>query len=556
MERNEGERNWLEELLSGAGIDPSRLACAQSSRRPVVERNNPWQDADGIEEASRILGAARGGGKNPAQILVVTDIDDDPIARVQAAVQLARAALARGTDVLLVDADIRHVGLSRWLQDRDLDSEGLVDVLQYGASVAAARRASSLDGIDVLGVGSYRPDVGSIFTEDDLRRLHAQLRSSANLVIVVAPAYLADGRFQPMLREADSVVLSMHLDRGLSDSLGELLAHLGQCELPLGGVFLWAGPDDSERFVDDALLERSRVLPRMEAASPFPGRRPEPGEPVAEEESGSHATAPIPAAHEPDEPDPVDEGPSSVRISTERPRPGARRARSGSASSGLVRTVMSVIALGLVAFIVWWAVTWKSVEPTRPRIQPPDRPDASGPVAAGGAVDADVDTAKVAAALPGGGPEAPSDADPAPAGEETAEDATMAGVGRGTDAVQTSRDVEGILAAPVENAPGLAVEDDPVSGPVADPFEAGLRRQDGGDWALHLSSFTTEAEANAERAGLERQGYSAVVRPAVVKGRQWYRVLVGRFDTRAAAAEFREKAQEKFRSDWVGVVKR
>ena len=114
--------SWFDEVLKGSGINPARLARVDSTRRPVVERSNPWNDPDGIEEAGAVLQAARGKDPDPGQIVFVTDVDEDPIARVQAAVQLGRAAVARGIDILLVDADVRHVGLSRWLPDRDLDA--------------------------------------------------------------------------------------------------------------------------------------------------------------------------------------------------------------------------------------------------------------------------------------------------------------------------------------------------------------------------------------------------------------------------------------------------
>lgn len=563
MGRPDGGQGWFESALARAGIDASRLDRVESPRRPVVERSNPWQDADGIEAASRILMRARGSGDRLAQILFVTDVDDDPIARVQAAVQLARAAVARDLDVLLVDADIRHVGLTRWLQDRDLDAEGLVDVLQYGASVAAARRGSAIDGIDVLGVGSYRPDVASIFSAEDVRRLQAQLRASADLVIIVAPAYLADGRFQPLLGDADSVILSMHQDRSLADLLAQFLEHLARTEVPLGGAFLWAGPDDSERFVDDALLERSRVLPRADVASVFPGR----GQ-VPDSTTDAHADAAAPeAADEIEERghtapfEPVaeprshkqkkDDGPSSVRIRTERPRPGARsRSRGHGSGNGLVRVAMGVLALGIVAFVAWWAVTWKSVEPTRPRIQPPARQVAQpaapavGPAevaATGESLAASTDSAEVVL----DGPAAMA-ADAGPPPVEAIE-------------VETSRDAARLIDGPVQTAPDLvattpATTPQPV--PPADPFEAGLKRRGETGWALHISSFTTVAEAEVERASLERRGYSATVRPAIVKGRQWYRVLIGDYDSREQASGFRAQAQEKFHSDWVGVVKK
>jgi cell division septation protein DedD len=534
---------WFEEALTGAGVDPDAFAEVFSARRPVVERNNPWKDPEGIGDAGPIVESAVGRDDPAGRILFVTDVEDDPIARVQAAVQLSRAAVARGLDVLLVDADIRHVGLSRWLPDRDLDAEGLVDVLQYGASVAAVRRRSEIDGIDLLGVGSYRPDAAGVFGEEDLRRLYAQLRVSAGLVVVVGPARLDERHFHPMVGQADAVILSMHMDNSLA---GPLAAFLGALEPPLVGAFTWAGPDDHERFVDDALLERSRALPRASDESPFPGR----GSGATEEVQSEVPAASPELTPVPEDPElvvasapPDDEGPQSVRIRTERPRPGRR------GSSGVVRFAFIAVVVVIVGFVGWWVLTWQSVEPTQ---RPPQRPESGSsveqPVAeatptrqeagadpvGSSAGEAEIDEDGIAS---GDGPSAEPDvAEPGPSGEP--------------EVVETSRDADELLDQPVESA----VEDVPT--PVAqDPFEAGLARA-GSGWGLHLLSSTEGAEASAAQARYERQGYSAVVREATVKGRLWYRVIVGDFATKAEASGFREQAQEKFRVDWVGVVKK
>jgi cell division septation protein DedD len=508
----------------------------------VVERNNPWKDPDGIGETGPILDAALGTDAPVNRVVYVTDVEDDPIARVQAAVQLSRAAVARGIDVLLVDADIRHVGLSRWLPDRDLDAEGLVDVLQYGASVAAARRSSEIDGIDILGVGSYRPDAAGVFGDDDLRRLKAQLRVGAGLVVVVGPARLHDQHFHPLLGLADAVILSMHMDADQADPLADFLASL---ESPLVGLFTWAGPDDHERFVDDALLERSRALPPASAESPFPGRGSGVSAPLADEKPDSPEMVPITTPETEYAGDsgavaapPAGDGPQSVRIRTERPRPGTR-----GRSSGVVRFFFIAVAIVLVGFVGWWILTWQSVEPTRP---PAQRPAVQEPVAQ---VSPEQEPAP-GADLPGPGDEAATAADRT-SGQETAVESAEENAEEAAEpveAVETSRDAEELLAQPVETA----VQD--VSPPVReDPFEAGLGRE-GSGWGLHLLSSTDQGEASAAQARYERQGYSAVVREATVKGRLWYRVIVGDFATKAEASRFREQAQEKFRVDWVGVV--
>lgn len=544
-----GSRAWFDEVLGRSGIDASRVVRVDSPRRPAVQRSNPWEETDEIEAAAQILIAARGTGSESGHMIFVTDVEEDPAARVQAAVQIARAAVGQGLDVLMVDADIRQVGLSRWVPDRDLDAEGLVDILQYGASVAAARRPSVIDGIDVLGIGSYRPDVAGIFENDDLRRLCAQLRSSAGLIVVAGASRLTEGRFHPLIVEVDSVVVSMHFDSALAAPLGEFLDYIVGLKMPLAGMILWAGPDDAEQFVDEALLERSRVLPRAIIDSPFPGRgssapdslefdpglqSPEEGRvaaplPVAGDEPGEE-----PVVEPVDEPDP---GPTSVRIKTERVRPGSRR-KSG--SSGIFRGVMVAVGVVIVGFVTWWALTWQNAGPTRPRVQPPDRPVVAARSTESRGPDATLDPATPPLAGADGSTAAGDDAVNVDAGE----------------GVETSRDLDGLLAAPVESGPVLTGPEPEVPAAGIDPFEAALRRSTRSGWALHLFSFPDSMEAVTDSRGLRSDGYSVEIRGVKIKGRLWYRVLVGSFDTRGEASRYRLQAREKFGVDWVGVEKK
>jgi cell division septation protein DedD len=122
--------------------------------------------------------------------------------------------------------------------------------------------------------------------------------------------------------------------------------------------------------------------------------------------------------------------------------------------------------------------------------------------------------------------------------------------------VETSRDLDGLLAAPVENGPTLTGQkpDEPAAG--IDPFETALRRRKGTGWALHLFSFPDSMEAVTDSRGLRRDGYAVAIRGANIKGARWFRVLVGSFDTRGEASRYRRQAQEKFDIDWVGVEKK
>jgi cell division septation protein DedD len=69
-----------------------------------------------------------------------------------------------------------------------------------------------------------------------------------------------------------------------------------------------------------------------------------------------------------------------------------------------------------------------------------------------------------------------------------------------------------------------------------------------GAYQLQVSSFKTQAEADAFAAALRRRGHHAYVEPAQVKGRGlWYRVRIGPFKLRHAAVIYRQDFEAKER---------
>jgi cell division septation protein DedD len=233
-----------------------------------------------------------------------------------------------------------------------------------------------------------------------------------------------------------------------------------------------------------------------------------------------------------------DSGPKSVRIKTERVRPGSHRKNGG--SSSMIRGFMIVGVVAVVGFVVWWAMTTRSVEPTRPRVEPPERA-----VVAAQTVELEEPAGSVDSAIT----QTTGLSESTVVVDDTQE--TPPGEG-----VETSRDLDGLLAAPVESAPALAAQIPEEPAATVDPFEAAMRHQSKSGWALHWFSFPDSMEAVVEGRKLQREGYAVAVRGANVKGRRWYRVLVGDFDTRAAASKFQAQAREKFGVDWVGVAKK
>lgn len=343
MEDSSGtDRHWLDDRLQGVDSQDTGFTVVNSPLRPVVERGDPWKVDVRHHELKSFMEPLVDVGDGKARVAVMTDVEEDPVARVQTAVLLARRLAEKGRRVLMVDADVRHVGLSRWLPDRDLDAEGLVDVLQYGASVSALRRPGPVEGIEVLAVGSYRPDEATLFDEEALLRLVQQLRSEADVVLVLSPAWVTDERFHPLLVHGDSVVVSLHLDRTLGPRLQELLDYLSGLNVPVAGLMTYAGPDAAERRVD-------RVLDPTggDDAPSGPVEQPLPTPP--------HGVEPV-APEAPAESVGAEERATEARPET-RPRAIEPNGDDDGGSSRVFRIAAVGALLLILAFVGWWGLS-------------------------------------------------------------------------------------------------------------------------------------------------------------------------------------------------------
>lgn len=65
------------------------------------------------------------------------------------------------------------------------------------------------------------------------------------------------------------------------------------------------------------------------------------------------------------------------------------------------------------------------------------------------------------------------------------------------------------------------------------------------DWTVQVNAFPEERSAQRLADRLKQKGYDAYVTTATINGRDWYRVRVGHYPTRAQAKQFLEQIQAK-----------
>ncbi len=490
----EGGYDWLTQPASEGQASPEILYA--TALRVGVDA---WEDstlAEELESLAETLASGLSADEDPdaGRVFQVTDLVEEPEGRVRLALSLARNLRERGLEVILVDADLRFVGLARHLDESLADAEGFVDALEYGASAAALLKATPREGVRVLPVGSYRPDHTHLLSDDALRRLVRQLRAAADVVFLLAPAWTADGRFHPLLVHSDQVILGFDLDRSSAEPLAALRRYLDGLGIPLAPLVVRVTDDPADGAVEVALEENRQT--------------------TAAASDRSSGPSPI-------------ESPYGIRpeLGDEASSPGVRRLLIG-------------LVLVLVAFVGWWG--WTEMRAAPSKTLPLEVADLSP------------------------APEVATDLSAAGLDSETAAsaDSSGAGVSAAAAAMESVSIVEPEeQAIPVaEEPPRSELGSSSASPSPAEelsserlPAELFLAVHDG--WALHPWSFADSSDAAAAMLSLERQGMHPVVHSATVKGRLWYRVLVGNFESREQAWAARELLSERVRTDWVGVVR-
>jgi polysaccharide biosynthesis transport protein len=141
------------------------------------------------------------------------------------AMRLALSAARAGTNVLLVDADLRR----HQIQERlgIAAPAGLGAVLVGEASLPDVLFEYPVDSpkagrLRVLPAGPTPPNPAELLSSHEMERLLPQLEASADLVIIDTPAALAVSDSIPLLQMASGIVLVARMNRTTRDQLKRL----------------------------------------------------------------------------------------------------------------------------------------------------------------------------------------------------------------------------------------------------------------------------------------------------------------------------------------------
>jgi Mrp family chromosome partitioning ATPase len=196
------------------------------------------------------------------------------------AASIAASAARDGTRVLLVDADVRAIGLTARLLGYDEAERhpGLTDLAAGRTQVGDAVRLVALAddvALPFLAGGTLRSSVGSLFRTTGMGEAIRRLRESYDLVIVDCPALLPVADVASLSAHADGIMLAISRGTPL-DLIEEVRSRLELVPAPLVGYVFTRGGEVAAYGPEPSTPAGSRRgLRRRPAPSSFPRPRPD-----------------------------------------------------------------------------------------------------------------------------------------------------------------------------------------------------------------------------------------------------------------------------------------
>ncbi len=426
-----------------------------------------------IELGARIEGRFTEEGNRS---ILAMSVGENRLARDFAVLQIAHILAKHGRDVLIVDFDFLSPGLSGLVENTE--DQGFLDLLLYGSSLKTIARPTGIDGVTVVGPGSFPVSRTIPFAKKEFTKVRDFLSRSHDVIIYCSTLYTDDGAVNPLASLADAIFLSCRLEEMPEGQLQKNLGDLG-ADLP---------PADLVCFGEDA------------SGSPGEGSFM----PPVRIDDGSG-----------------EEGAGDEEKGEERYEAGAIEKTADLDSDGkhrgggmsLPRVVTSVVVVVVVIFLVWWFKIHKSisnkegesrtaelVQKQRDVQEKKDRGQDDG-AAVTGAEEDSVETVT----------------EPGPAGETVEKPVEE----KTDEAVTGGGDTEPAVTQPVSK-PGTVTP-----------------APEGSHYSVHVASFREMSRAGTETDYLEKNGYDSIVLETEVNGQKWYRVYVGEFRTKEEAVATR-----------------
>jgi len=476
--------------------------------------------------ASRIEGRLTEEG---SRSILAMAAGDNRLSRDFAVLQIAHILAKHGRDVLLVDCDFLAPGLSGIVENSE--DNGFLDLLLYGSSLKTVAKTTGIDGVKVIGPGSFPVSRTIPFAQREFTKVREFLSRNHDVIIYCSTLYTDDGTVNPLASLADSLFLSCRLEEMPEGELRKNLGDLGPDHPPV----------DLICFGEDGEAASAGIA----------------GEGGRDEEEGEKPAFHPPVKYKEDTRDDERSGRKEEPEETEAAaieKTADLESEVGRKRGGmdLPRIITAAVVVVVAVFLVWWFIMHRSnsekeneiktaelVQKQRDAREKQER--AQEETAGAGDSEAAGDKARGAGDDPG--PEM-EDGSKGKTGDRPGDkpgDRPAAGDAGGTGQKEVKAE-----EPPDGAGQGEALE-------VSEPATV-TPAPEGSYYTVHVASFRDIGRAGRETDYLEKNGYVATVIETTVKGETWFRVYVGEFETREEAAALRLRLLDLSRVGYARVV--
>ncbi|HMA77241.1 MAG TPA: SPOR domain-containing protein [Candidatus Krumholzibacteriaceae bacterium] len=423
-------------------------------------------------------------------------LGEDRVTRDFSVLQLAHFFSRKGKRLLIVDCDFLSPGLSGLIDN--VEENGFLDLLLYGSSLKSVASPIGIEGVKTIGPGSFPVSRTVPFATKEFDRVNHFLRERNDVILYCSTLYSDSNEINPLIKFVDDAVISCRAEEFPKGKLRKVLTDLETSGFPsvktifFGGAF--SGQDETEK---ETQRREEDVKKEDIKKKKKPETKETKGE-TADEEIGDKIAAGGDSGD-------IESGfiEKTEEIEPEDEFPGKR--------INPLRIVLVTAAFFVVAFLAWWFMRGSSIKEKSSS----ERINKAVQTIQEASRDSKKDVGQNT------GEKEKTDT------EKEKDEITKAGV---ADSLQEASEKETSGVSPDEtedNKEGDKIEEDVK--PPADYY------------SVHIASFRDIKNAGDEAEYFEKKGFDVFVKQVTVKDTKWFRVLVGRHETKELANKTKMK---------------
>ena len=433
--------------------------------------------------------------------LFLFSITPERIFRDFSVLQIAHLFSKRGKKVLVVDCDFLNPGLSGLVEN--VEEYGFLDLLLYGSSLKSVANPISVEGVNIIGSGSFPVFRTVPFAKKEFNRVNHFLRERNDIIIYCSTLYDDDKSINPLAEYVDEIILSCWAQETLEGRLQKTLADLELSGFSSVKTISFGGIGDEESVSAKEKESQPEEEEKEDRRKAKKGATEEKETVKETEKVGQQSAIDKKAAD--------DE--SGVIVKTEEIEPEDKLPPKGISP---LRIVIITAILFVIVFIAWWYLRGSSIKE--------DRNSQTINKAVQTVQEAGRDILKK---------DAPENIQ-----AQTRKD-TMENEGEKEESAESKIIQEPSADMDIPVLPEDVTDKDSKKKEVTSEVNDDAVNDSATDiyYSVHIASFRDIKNAAVEAEYFEKKGYDVFVTEVEVKRIKWFRVLIGRFSAKDEASK-------------------